>query len=320
MLTPLHVAVAVVRQGERVLIARRPQHKHQGGLLEFPGGKVEPGESVCQALVRELAEEVAIVADPARMQPLIRIRHDYADKAVLLDVWEVPGFRGQPRGLEGQPVQWMAIAELQDEDFPVANRAIIRALRLPRQWLISAACDDAGWLEQKLKEALTGHDHPGLILRQPNASPAEYRALAGAAIRVCQALNLPLMLHGNAAVLLEFPEAAGVHLSQPALADYQDDPRLQADLAGRGYWLGVSCHSPAELVQACAAGADYALLSPVAATASHPGQSGLGWQRFADWTAAARLPVYALGGMSAADLAQSRAHGGQGIAGIRHWW
>ncbi|MDX1636238.1 MAG: 8-oxo-dGTP diphosphatase MutT, partial [Marinobacter sp.] len=140
----VHVAVAVVRRGGRVLIARRPDGVHQGGLLEFPGGKVEAGETVQQALVRELAEETGLRVDPASLQPLIGIRHDYGDKRVFLDVWQTDTAAGEAEGREGQPVSWLALAQLQDEDFPAANRAIIRALRLPSVYAVTGAFENPG--------------------------------------------------------------------------------------------------------------------------------------------------------------------------------
>lgn len=313
MLKSVHVAVAVIREGSQVLIARRRDDKHQGGLLEFPGGKVEPGESVTQALARELTEEVAIVADPAQMRPLIQIDHSYTDKRVLLDVWEVLHFSGQPKGLEGQAVQWLAIDSLRDDDFPAANRGIIRALQLPCEWLITDTCSSPQALAAKLESISAAHQR-GLLLRQPNVSSLQYRKLVSVAMELCQAKGMPLMLHGNAELLREYPGVAGVHLSQHALARYQ------GELIGKSHWLGISCHSPEELLRAADVGADYAFLSPVNATKSHPGQGALGWECFATWAAAAKMPVYGLGGLSTADISRSRLNGGQGIAGIRHWW
>lgn len=126
----VHVAVGVLRDAlGRVLIARRLEHTHQGGLWEFPGGKVEPGETVLQALVRELLEELGVEVQAAR--PLVEVRHDYPEKSVLLDVWEVTLFQGQAYGREGQPLRWVEIAELADYAFPVANQPILTALRQP---------------------------------------------------------------------------------------------------------------------------------------------------------------------------------------------
>lgn len=123
----VHVAVGVVIDAHgRILVAQRPQHLHQGGLWEFPGGKVEPGELITDALRRELLEELAIEVVDA--EPLIEVEHDYGDKAVLLDVWLVTAFRGEPDGREGQPWQWIARDELESLPFPVANIPIIEIL------------------------------------------------------------------------------------------------------------------------------------------------------------------------------------------------
>lgn len=125
----LHVAVGViVNQQHQVLIAKRAAHQHQGGLWEFPGGKLEDGEEVSLALSRELKEELDI--DVLDLEPLIEIRHEYHDKAVLLDTWKVTAFSGEPKGLEGQPIKWVNIAELDKYAFPEANQEIITALLL----------------------------------------------------------------------------------------------------------------------------------------------------------------------------------------------
>jgi 8-oxo-dGTP diphosphatase len=126
----LHVAVAVIRDGEgRVLLTRRRADSHQGGLWEFPGGKVEDGEDLAAALRRELAEELGIAVRAHR--PLLEVRHDYGDKRVFLDVHEVTDFAGDPRPLEAQPMRWVPVAELGSFRFPVANEPIVRALGRP---------------------------------------------------------------------------------------------------------------------------------------------------------------------------------------------
>ncbi len=124
----VHVAVGVILDDQgRVLLARRPVQVHQGGLWEFPGGKVDAGESVAEALARELTEELAIQVEAT--QPLLEIRHDYPDKSVLLDVWLVTAFEGDPRGNEGQPIEWAEVKQLADYEFPAANQAIVSALQ-----------------------------------------------------------------------------------------------------------------------------------------------------------------------------------------------
>ena len=123
----IHVAVGVVLDADgQVLIALRDPSRHQGNLWEFPGGKVELGESVREALARELHEEVHLELLDA--SPFLAIRHDYGDKQVFLDVWKVTRFRGKARGREGQPLRWTAIKELPAFEFPRANALIVEKL------------------------------------------------------------------------------------------------------------------------------------------------------------------------------------------------
>lgn len=123
----VHVAVAVVVDGDgQVLITQRHEDSHQGGLWEFPGGKVEPGESLAQALSREILEELDIRVEAH--SPLIEIVHDYGDKRVLLDVHRVTEFAGTPTPMESQPMRWVPTGSLKEYEFPAANVAIIDAL------------------------------------------------------------------------------------------------------------------------------------------------------------------------------------------------
>ena len=123
----VHVAVGVlIDDAGRILITRRADDAHQGGLWEFPGGKVEADESVTEALIRELAEELGVTVNAS--QPLMEIRHDYGDKQVLLDIHQVRDWQGEPRGVEGQPLAWVAVSGLAQYEFPEANKPIIARL------------------------------------------------------------------------------------------------------------------------------------------------------------------------------------------------
>ncbi len=122
----VHVAVGVIVDGTRILLAKRLEHSHQGGLWEFPGGKVEAGESVEQALSRELQEELAIRV--VRAEPLLQVTHDYGDKSVMLDVWWVDRFEGEAEGCEGQTIAWVEAKSLGDYAFPAANQLIVEAV------------------------------------------------------------------------------------------------------------------------------------------------------------------------------------------------
>ncbi|MBR9858902.1 MAG: 8-oxo-dGTP diphosphatase MutT [Gammaproteobacteria bacterium] len=122
------VAVGVIENTDgEIFICRRGAGQHQANKWEFPGGKVEAGETVAQALARELAEEIGIrVTD---CHSFMLIEHDYGDKQVILDIRKVTAFGGNPQGLEGQPSRWVPVDELHRYDFPAANAPIVAKLQ-----------------------------------------------------------------------------------------------------------------------------------------------------------------------------------------------
>lgn len=305
----LRVAAGVVRDGEgRVLIAKRPDHVHQGGLWEFPGGKLEPGETVEQALCRELREELNIETLDAT--PLIGIHHDYPERQVSLSVWRVDRFQGQARGMEDQPIRWVTPDELPSYEFPAANRPIIAAARLPDHYAILDADSSSPELLRDRLHRLAEAGARLIRLRASRLDSRHYGALAEYAAPFCRECRIDLLLNGDPALVRQ-TGAAGLHLRADQLMALRERP-LDAPL-----WVAASCHNPEELRQAERIGADFAVLSPVHATASHPEAAPLGWARFADWVEHAKLPVYALGGLSPAHTAEAKRHGAQGIAAIR---
>ncbi|QQK61734.1 8-oxo-dGTP diphosphatase MutT [Shewanella sp. LC6] len=123
----IHVAVGIILNTDgQILLAKRPEHLHQGGKWEFPGGKVEQNETVTQALIRELKEEVALNVHSS--EPFMALSYDYPDKQVLLDIHTVSDFTGEAQGLEGQQIVWVEKHELTHYDFPDANKPILAKL------------------------------------------------------------------------------------------------------------------------------------------------------------------------------------------------
>jgi 8-oxo-dGTP diphosphatase len=294
-----------------VLLARRPDHAHQGGLWEFPGGKIEPGESVEAGLARELEEELGLT--PTAMRPLIRVRHRYPTREVLLDVWRVEVWAGEPHGREGQPVEWVAAEDLPARAYPEANLPIVAAVRLPDTYLITPepGADEAGFLSG-LARSLEGGVRLARLRARPR-SPAQLRSLAREALALCREAGARMLVSGDPD-LAEAVGADGVHLPAARLMALRERP------LARARWVAASCHDAAELGRAGELGIDFAVLSPVRATASHPGAGPLGWQRFWSLTETAKLPVYALGGLGRAELPVAWSHGAQGIAAIRGLW
>jgi 8-oxo-dGTP diphosphatase len=308
----IHVAAAALIDADgRVLLARRAENAHQGGLWEFPGGKLEPGESIGDGLQRELDEELGIQVLAHR--PLIRVRHDYEDRSVLLDVHRVDRWRGDPHGREGQPLLWVAVDDLDSYPMPPADTPIVRALKLPSSYLITPPgfADPVRFL-QSLEASLRA----GIKLVQMRLFDIPRDELVQIGRDVCalaHGASARVLLNGDAETMREIG-ADGLHLNSRALQAAAERP------VPAGQLLAASCHSASDLQRAVTLGADFALLSPVLPTRSHPDAEPLGWEAFAGLVDAAALPVFALGGMRPELLETAWQHGAQGVAGIRGLW
>ena len=309
---PVHVAAAAVTDDQgRILITRRADHVHQGGLWEFPGGKVEPGEATTAALYRELREELGIRVSSS--QPLIRVLHHYPERSVLLDVHRVEVYEGMVEGREGQPWRWVPPQALREHAFPAADRPIIMALLLPDYYLITGENPvDSEDFIARLEQALSA----GIELVQFRAKKLtenRYTRLDRRAAALCEQRGARLLLNGPLALTRQM-HAQGVHLTSAQLMGLRERP------LGEDKLVGASCHNRRELMQAQELGLDFVVLSPVKPTSSHSGAIPLGWGGFRRLADEVALPVYALGGMERSDLAQAKKAGAQGIAAIGGLW
>jgi len=309
----IHVVAGVIpnSQGD-ILLTRRLDYAHQGGLWEFPGGKRELGETAEQALARELQEELGILLQ--QTHPLIRIYHTYpASPPILLDVWQVEQWQGQPWGREQQTLEWTPVTQLTNKKFPAANYPILTALQLPPLYLLTPepnSLNDKQFFYQ-LETCLPAI--PLLQFRAKHLPDKEYCYIAEKILKICDRYATQLLVNATPETALSVG-AHGVHLTRDRLKSYSQRP-LPADL-----YVAASCHNLAEIQQANLINADLIVLSPVRATLSHPEASTLGWHQFFQLTESSNCPVFALGGMKIEDLPKSWAHGGQGIAAIRALW
>jgi 8-oxo-dGTP diphosphatase len=306
----VHVAVGAIVSDGLVLLAKRAAHQHQGNLWEFPGGKVEVGESVEFALKRELYEELGIT--PKTMQPLIQIHHSYPDKSVLLDVLKVTSFDGDPVGREGQPLEWVPIGSLSDYAFPAANRSIVTALQLPQLIAITPAASVATIRSYCMAALAAGAG--GIQLRSPNLSQAQAWHLYDELAELQQHQSFHLWLNSRHLMSEQQFDASlvagrGVHLTSVHLS------KLQQPLDGLA--VTAACHCAQDLARAAALNIQAAYVSPVLPTASHEGQASLGWVNFSALVKTAVMPVYALGGMTFGSLECALSAYAQGVAGIR---
>ncbi len=305
----LQVAVGVIKNADgRILISLRDKSLHQGGLWEFPGGKIESGETPEQALARELNEELAITVIAST--PLINIKHQYPDLAVQLHVYIVEQFSGDAKSCEGQAIKWVAATELANHEFPAANRPIITAALLPPYYAILDDADEALLLISLQKLLSRGVKLIQLRLKKlPSETIAKFIEKA---YPLCKQQGTWVLINSAVKNAQDFT-VDGIHLTSRDLMSAIRRPALPCGT----HWIAASCHNRQELLHAQSIGVDFVVLAPVLITKTHPETKPLGWSQFAELAAQVNLPVYALGGLAKSDLDKARQSGGQGIAAIR---
>ncbi len=307
----MHVAVGIMVRGPKVFISQRALSSPLGGKWEFPGGKLAPGETALAGLKRELWEELGIEVQEAA--PLMRVPHTYPDLDVLLDVWCVKRYHGEPRGKLGQATRWVELSALAVDEFPAADRPIIRRLQLPHLYLITdTECLARTDFLSRLEEALQAGARL-IQLRAPHLANEEFYDLARAVTGLGSKYGATVLLNADPEAVMRCG-AAGVHLNSRRLWSCERRPLPPA------LWVAASCHNETELVQAQKIDADFVVLGPVQETKSHPQAVPLGWERFAALCRATTLPIYALGGMTVGDLSRAEAAGAIGVAMISAIW
>ncbi len=305
-----HVAIAVIEKNQQILIAKRPAHVHLGGLWEFPGGKVEPGENVIQALKREIQEELGI--NVTESQPLIKIPYNYPDKNVLLDVYRISEFNGEAHGKEQQEIRWVGKNELALYNFPAANLPIIHAVNLPKHYMITPEPSLAK-LDQFLKQLeLALQNNIKLIqLRAKNLPIDDLATVYQQVLPITERHHATLFVNGDQQTALRL-KLQHLHLNSRAL--------MNTKTAFTDLDVSASCHNAAEIEHAVNIGAKFIVVSCVKSTFSHPDVNILGWKNFQALCLSSKLPVYALGGLGKNDMSSAIIHGAQGIAGISAFW
>ncbi|WEI17712.1 thiamine phosphate synthase [Acinetobacter proteolyticus] len=292
------VAIAILLHKTKVLVGWRQANQHQGNKHEFPGGKVEPGESPEQACRREIYEEVGIGLKDWHAFDLIR--HEYDDLIVNLHLFHayVPD---ELLGLIHQPWAWYHRDQLANLNFPKANAAILQRLSWPHLIQISDQLSQISQQHALFYWRTSLEDQLQIESQLQHLTDAEYSRLI-----VNYALWQQLSRDLQAKIQT-------IHLKQSQLMDLNKAEMIV------GKRFIAACHDAVSLQHAHQIGCDAVFLSPVNATATHPEAQGLGWNGFAELAQNSDIPVFALGGVAPADLEQAQKHHAYGLAGIRQF-
>ncbi len=309
-----HVAVAILQRKNdagqsEFLLASRPQGKGWAGWWEFPGGKMEAGETPEHALTRELGEELGI--QPTSTQQWLIRRFDYPEthdspaKTVLLHFYFVTSWQGELAPRENQALSWQSAENITVSPVLPANVPIMKALALPPVYVISNLAELG---EQTFFAMLEDQLARGLRLiqvREKHLSKEAFMKFSAQVIGLAKPYGAKVLISQDIGLARDLG-AHGVHLPSRAMLMLKTKPA--------GLMVAASCHNATELAHAQTLELDFVVLSPVKSTLSHPEAEPLGWQAFAEMSANTTLPVYALGGMQLNDLPIALAYGARGVA------
>ena len=303
----IEVAAAVLQRPDgSFLLAQRPAGKVYAGYWEFPGGKAEPGEPAAAALSRELHEELGVAVETA--YPWITRVFTYPHGTVRLNFFRVTRWRGEPHPREEQAIAWQGLGGTLVSPMLPANAPVLASLALPVEYAIT---DAARWGSAAMLDKLERGLERGVKLvqlREPELGAEERRIFCDHAIGRAHRYGCKVM------VKTPHPGADGIHFTALQLVGLNERP---GDML-----VAASCHTREELERAMQLELDFVVLGPVKATASHPRAAAapLGWKRFAEIVRATTIPVYAIGGLTRADMEDAWSAGAHGVAMIRGAW
>lgn len=304
------VAAAVVQRPDgSFLLAQRPRGKVYAGYWEFPGGKIERGETPAAALKRELEEELGLTA--LCIFPWLTRVYAYPHATVRLHFQRVVRWHGEPQSKEAQAFAWQSPASLDVGPMLPANAVVLKALQLPAQYAITNA---AALGEKEALARLESALCRGLKLvqvREKQFNQNRLERFAREVVTRCHRRGAIVTVNGEPA-LADAVAADGVHLTAKRLMQTVNRP----DVA----WCAASCHDRQEIERAESLGLDFIVVGPVMPTASHPGARPIGWQAFDRLAANVSIPVYALGGLRIGDLDEAWRHGAHGVAMLSGAW
>jgi 8-oxo-dGTP diphosphatase len=296
------VAAAVIERADGTfLLAQRPAGKPYAGYWEFPGGKIEADEDARAALARELREELGIEVRDAT--PWITRVYAYTHATVRLHFFKVTAWDGEPQRLEDQDIKWQRVEAPDVAPMLPANSPVLAALALPAVMIVSDAARMGieAWIGKLGERAI---DEKVLVqIREKSFNSQQVQHVLSRALVRAEPFGSRVVVNSDCG---SYPQCDAIHLTAKAL--------MQSTARPAQALVGASCHDEHELDHAEKIGVDYAVVGPVKPTASHPGVAPMGWEGFAALAHDRPMPIFAIGGLARADLAEARRQGAHGVA------
>ena len=298
----------IFNESFQLLMAERPQSKTWSGWWEFPGGKIEKGETPLEALKRELKEEIGISVIDA--EKWIVRKYAYEGYEVTLHFYKVTQWSGNIEAKEEQKISWVLPDNNVVSPILPANDLIFKAISLPDIYAITNAYEYSGNFLNKVEQQL--NNGLGLIqIREKAISKNAFIELTKEIIQMAGNFDAKVMINSDINLAYKL-NADGVHLNSSLLHRLSEIPK---DLI-----VSASCHSARDIEKAMTMGVSFVVLSPVQKTQSHPNTTPIGWDSFSKITQNYSIPIYALGGMKQDDIENAFNAGAIGIASQRAIW
>ncbi len=300
----IKVAVGILRNKQKILIAQRRKTQFMGGFWELPGGKIKNEESPEKAIIRELNEELGIQVERSSIHQTMM--HHYADRIIEISIYNIIQYQNTPTGLEGQAIAWVKITNLNNYQLLPTMKAFINSITLPNKYWITPSNNHYSnrWIaefDKKLKQDIT--------LIQLRSKIKLNSTFIARLYDKCKQNNTKLLLN-TVDKAFDETHCDGWHLTTNEMLALNNRPCANDKL------LGASTHNLTEALKAQEMGIDFIVISPLQTTQTHPESTPIGWSNAVDVVNKLNIPVYFLGGMSIKDLDKTLKLGAQGIAGI----
>lgn len=304
----IDVSVGILLNDTKVLLGKRPKTKPWAGWWEFPGGKINSGETANDALIRELKEELGITVTSS--EPWMIRTHHFNNQPIRLHFFKINSWKKSPIALEHDELKWVEIESPKVEPLLPANQMIFQSLQLPSIYAITNMTEFHGnffsLLERKIKSEIN------LIqIRERLLDQNELEIFSKKVLHLARQHKIKVLINANLELAKKI-KADGVHLNSKQIYENITIPEEMI--------IGASCHSIEDLKQAEARKYNFALLSPVKKTLTHPSIDPMGWKSFQEIINQVQIPVYALGGMACSDIPNAFESGAVGIAAQRAIW